>query len=76
MLHQNDINRLLANRVVIKNCDKALEPSREISKLGNDFYLRTSGSLELLEPGSIPEDLSVILESYYTAFKNRRTYKQ
>lgn len=74
MLHKNDINRLLTNRTVVKKCDKALAPSGEISKLGNEFYLRTNGSLVLLEPESIPENISEILEAYSAAYKVRSPY--
>ena len=74
MLHKNDINRLLANRAVIKKCDKALAPSGEISKLGNEFYLRTNGSLDLLEPESIPESLLTILEAYNAPRKVQGPY--
>ena len=72
MLHKDEIDRLLRHRVVIQKCDKALAPSGEISRLGNDFYLRTRGNLDLLEPGNIPDSVSAILESYYSVFKSRK----
>ena len=73
MLHKNDINRLLTNRAVVKKCDKALSPSGEISRLGNDFYLRTSGNLDLLEPGNIPGNLLKILESYFRVHRKQKS---
>ena len=64
MLHKSDINRMLSNRAVITKCDEVLAPTSEISRLGNEFYLRTQGNLEIITTENIPKNLSDILSSY------------
>ena len=58
MLHKSDINRMLSNRAVITKCDEVLAPTSEISRLGNEFYLRTQGNLEIITTENIPKNLS------------------
>ena len=73
MLHKSDINRMLSNRAVITKCDNALFPTREISRLGDEFYLRTQGNLEIITTENIPKDLSDIIKSYL-AIASKKPY--